>query len=99
MTEQQTQSMGQDARLVIESPAYQAAMASLKAQVVQQWIDCPVRDKEGALLLLQLAKLSDKFNAILTGMVEAGKFATYRIDLENERDESKAKKMARKYFR
>lgn len=96
MTEQQTASMGISARQVLDNAAYQAAMTSLKAQVVQQWKDCPVRDKEGALLLLQLAKLADKFDGILSGMIEAGKFAEHRIDLDAERDESKGRRLLRR---
>lgn len=96
MTEQQTASMGVSARQVLDNAAYQAAMTSLKAQVVQQWKDCPVRDKEGQLLLLQLAKLADKFDGILSGMIEAGKFAEHRIDLDAERDESKGRRVLRR---
>lgn len=96
MTEQQTASMGVNARQVLDSAAYQAAMTSLKAQVVQQWKDCPVRDKEGQLLLLQLAKLADKFDGILSGMIEAGKFAEHKINLDAERDESKGRRMLRR---
>lgn len=96
MTEQQTASMGVSARQVLDNAAYQAAMTSLKAQVVQQWKDCPVRDKEGQLLLLQLAKLADKFDGILSGMIEAGKFAEHKIDLDAERDESKGRRVLRR---
>ncbi|HQR98153.1 MULTISPECIES: hypothetical protein [unclassified Polaromonas] len=96
MTEQQTASMGVNARQVLDNAAYQAAMTSLKAQVVQQWKDCPVRDKEGQLLLLQLAKLADKFDGILSGMIEAGKFAEHKIDLDAERDESRGRRMLRR---
>lgn len=96
MTEQQTASMGVSARQVLDNAAYQAAMTSLKAQVVQQWKDCPVRDKEGALLLLQLAKLADKFDGILSGMIEAGKFAEHKIDIDAERDESRGRRMLRR---
>jgi hypothetical protein len=98
MTEHQTETQGSNARAVLDNPAYRAAMESLKVQVVEQWKECPIRDKEGALLLLQLAKLADKFDGILSGMIEAGKFASYRIDLDKERNESKARKVTRKYF-
>lgn len=96
MTEQQTVSRAKEAASVLDNPAFQEAMSQLKSMVVQQWKDCPVRDKEGQLLLLQLAKLSDKFEAILTGMVENGKLAQHRIDLERVRDESIAKRFLRK---
>lgn len=99
MTDQQITVRMQQAQQVLNNEAYRAAMDSLKAQVVQQWKDCPVRDKEGALLLLQLAKLCDKFDGILSGMIEAGKFSQMKIDLDKERDEGKIKRLARKITR
>lgn len=99
MTDQQITVRMQQAQQVLNNEAYRAAMDSLKAQVVQQWKDCPVRDKEGALLLLQLAKLCDKFDGILSGMIEAGKFSQMKIDLDKERDEGKIKRLARRITR
>lgn len=96
MTEQQTVQRAQEAALVLDNPAYQEAMSSLKEAVIQQWKDCPVRDREGQLLLLQLAKLADKFDSILKGMIETGKLAQHRIDLDRERNESIAKRFLRK---
>ena len=55
MTELQAAQSGIEAAQVLDNQSYKDAMASLKSQVIQQWKDCPVRDKEGQLLLLQLA--------------------------------------------
>jgi len=99
MTDYQIADRMKAAQEVLNNEAYRAAMDSLKSQVIQQWKDCPVRDKEGALLLLQLAKLADKFDGILSGMIEAGKFSQMKIDLDKERDESKLRKLARKITR
>ena len=96
MTEQQTSQRGVEARQVLDNPAYVDAMAALKAQVVEQWKACPIRDKEGQILLLQLAKLTDKFDGILRGMVEGGKFAQRKIELDDIRNESGARKMMRR---
>lgn len=96
MTEQQTVQRATEAAQVLDNPAYQEAMQSLKAAVIQQWRECPVRDREGQLLLLQLAKLTDKFEGILNGMLETGKLAQHRIDLDRERNESIAKRFLRK---
>ena len=59
MTENQTVRIGSDAALVLENPAFRLAMDQVKSEVVERWKDCSVRDKEGQLLLLQLAKLTD----------------------------------------
>lgn len=96
MTEQQTVQRATEAALVLDNPAYQEAMSQLKTAVIQQWKDCPMRDREGQLLLLQLAKLTDKFESILQGMIETGKLAQHRIDLDRERNESIAQRFLRK---
>ena len=98
MTELQAAQSGIEAAQVLDNQSYKDAMASLKSQVIQQWKDCPVRDKEGQLLLLQLAKLSDKFESILSGMVAAGVESQRRIDLDSERDESRGRKTLRRVF-
>ncbi len=81
---------------MLDNPAFQEAMFQLKDAVIQQWKDCPVRDREGQLLLLQLVKLTDKFEGLLTSMVENGKLAQHRINLDRERNESLAKRFLRK---
>lgn len=95
MTEHQLLQRGIDAAQVLENVAFKDAFKALREQVVAQWKDCPIRDKEGQVLLLQLAKLSDKFEGILVGMIESGKYAQRKIELDNLRDESKP----RKFFR
>jgi hypothetical protein len=96
MTEQQTVQRATEAALVLSNPAYQEAMSQLKSAVLTQWKDCPVRDREGQLLLLQLAKLTDKFESLLNGMIETGKLAQHRIDVDRERNETLARRFLRK---
>jgi hypothetical protein len=96
MNDQQTNQRGIDATQVLENVAFREAMITLKQAVVDQWKDCPVRDKEGQLLLLQLAKMADKFEGILIGIVETGKLAKSRIDINALRDESDGRKLLRR---
>lgn len=96
MTEHQTVLRGQEAAQVLDNEAFKLAMASLKTSVLDQWKNCPIRDTEGQVLLLQLAKLTDKFESILIGMVESGKFAQHRLDIDKLRNESKAQRFVRK---
>ena len=96
MNNQQLATRGIEALQVLDNAAYQEAMASLKEAIVQQWKDSPVRDKEGQLILLQLAKLADKFDGILRGMVENGKLAQSKIDIDDVRNESSIRRMMRK---
>lgn len=90
--------VGRNATEVLGNEAYQKAMASLKAQIVEQWKECPVRDVEGQRLLLQLAKLAEKFDGILAGYVQGARLAQHRIDLNNERNESMGAKVMRSTF-
>lgn len=87
---------GQEAAQVLDNPAFQAAMALLKEEVAKQWKACPIRDREGQLLLLQLAKLTDKFEGILTGMVETGKFAHRKLIDDQLRNENVARRLLRR---
>lgn len=83
---------------VLGNEAYIKAMASLKSQIVEEWKACPVRDIEGQRLLLQLAKLSEKFDGILSGYIETGKLAQHKLDLSNERNENMAQRVMRRTF-
>lgn len=96
MNDQQTNQRGIDATQLLENVVFKESLAILKQTVVDQWKDCPVRDREGQMLLLQLAKLTDKFEGILMGIVETGKLAKHRIDLNNLRDESASRRFMRK---
>jgi len=96
MTDQQSVMQGTNSAQLLDNPVYQDAMRRMRDEVVHEWKTCPIRDKEGQLLLLQLAKLTDKFEGILRGYIENGKLAQRKIDLENLRDESKPKKLLRR---
>ena len=87
---------GVEAALVLENEAFKDAMQGLRTSVVEEWKKCPIRDKEGQLLLLQLAKLTDKFEGMLIGMVEGGKYATHQIKIDDLRNESKSRKLLRR---
>ena len=95
MTDHKLVQRGIDATQVLENVVFKESLVILKQAVVDQWKECPVRDKEGQLLLLQLAKLADKFEGILIGIVETGKLAKHKIDMNNLRDESVGRKIVR----
>jgi hypothetical protein len=87
---------GQEAARILESDVFKLAIETLKKSVNEQWKNCPIRDKEGQLLLLQLAKVTDKFEGIFVGLVEQGKMVQHKIDLDNARDEPQARRFFRK---
>lgn len=96
MTPHQKQQRGIEAQRIIDSEVFAEAMKTLDAQIVQQWKATPVTDKEGAMLLLQLAKIKIKFESVLIGLIETGKLATHEIDLNAQRNESKARQFFRR---
>ena len=91
-----TAQRGQEAQQVLGNAAYIEAMHLLKQDTIDAWKACPIRDQEGQRLLLQLARLTDKFEALLAGFVEAGKLAHARLDLDEVRDESGVRRVLRK---
>ena len=90
--------VARNAAEVLENEAYVKAMASMKAQIVGQWKEAPIRDREGQLVLLQLAKMADMFDGILAGYIQAGKLAQHRINLDKLRNENMAQRIVRRTF-
>ena len=87
---------GREAQAVLDNEAYKRAMQMMRDAVMEQWKACPIRDREGQVLLLQLAKLTDKFESLLAGMVASGEFAQRKIDLDKERDEPQTRQFMRR---
>lgn len=96
MTEQQISNRGREAAEVLESGAYREAMDALKQSIVNKWKEVSLRDAEGQRLTLQMMKLADTFEQLLSGFVEAGKFAQHKLDLDRLRNESPAQRIMRK---
>ena len=95
MNEQTTAQRGIEAQQVLENEAFKDAMRMIKEEIFQAWKDCPVRDAEGQVLLLQLAKLADKFESKFVGMVEGGKLASRKLELNDLRNESAPRRFLR----
>ncbi len=87
---------GREAQAVLDSEAFKSAMQMMRNSVTEQWKACPIRDREGQVLLLQLAKLTDKFEGLLIGMGSSGDLAQRRSDLLSERDEPQARQFMRR---
>lgn len=72
---QQEQDRGQEAQRLLDNELLQEALAAIEREVVEQWTQCPARDKEGKEALWQLMKTAQKFRGLLTGYVQTGKLA------------------------
>jgi hypothetical protein len=96
MTEQQISNRGLEAAQILESVAYVDAMRMLRETLVEKWKTVSLRDAEGQRLTLQMMKLADTFEGLLSGMVEAGKLARHQVDIDRHRNESAARKIVRR---
>lgn len=81
---------------VLENQAFKDAITDLKTAIHGEWKACPIRDKEGQTLLLQMAKLTDRFEGLLIGRIEAGRMASNKLKLDDLRNESAPRRFMRK---
>ena len=70
---------GRLALSLAENELMNEALDAIEKEVMEQWIECPARDKEGKEALWQLIKTSRKFRSVLTGYIESGKLATEQL--------------------
>lgn len=97
MSEHRASSLGSEAALLLDNPAFNEAMKRLRDDVSAQWMNAPVRDLEGQRLLLITAKIVEKFDATLRGLIQSGNLAQSKIEVNDMRDESNVRRMARHF--
>ena len=73
------QGRGQVALQLLENELLQEALDAIDREVMEQWIGCPARDKEGKEALWQLIKTSRKFREVLNGYIDTGKLAKHML--------------------
>ena len=91
MTLQQNVTLGNDALAVLENDAYKQAISRMHAEIVKRWEGCPVRDKEGQTLILQMKKVAKLFEDNLHDMIRAGDFAQHKLDMEAAREKPRGR--------
>lgn len=70
------------ARLVLENPAFAQAFSDVKQEIIESWEKSPARDQEGREKLYQLLKLADKLQLTLQRSLESGQLA--RAELKHQ---------------
>ena len=78
MSPEETFKRAEKARQLLEDPLLKEALSSIEMEVIQEWENCPARDKEGREELWKLYKTSLKFKGILQGAIESGKVVKLR---------------------
>lgn len=79
------QGRGQVALQLLENELLKEALDAIDREVMEQWVGCPARDKEGKEALWQLIKTSRKFREVLTGYIDTGKLAAHKLKQYEER--------------
>ncbi len=87
------QTRGQYAQQLLDSALLKEALDAIEKEVLDQWVACPARDKEGKEALWQLIKTSRKFREILIGYINTGKLAT--ANLKRFEEQSALRRMFR----
>ena len=71
---------------LLEDPLFNAAWDGIKAELMDHWLNSPVRDKEGREHLFMLVRLLENLRAAFVTHVESGKVSRDNLlALERER--------------
>lgn len=76
---------GQQAQYILDHPLTLRAFRQLESDIVEQWAECPLRDREGQHELLLMLKVMRKFQTIFQSYVDAGRVAEERSKVPNLR--------------
>lgn len=70
---------GSRAKTVLDSQAYQDAYKAVREAILEQWENCPIRDREGAHELKLMLKIHSYIKGHMVRAVEEGKFAAKEL--------------------
>lgn len=73
---------GDQARLVLENPAFAQAFADMKQEITDQWAKSPIRDADGRERLFLMLQLTNKLQLMLESSMSDGKMAKHHLDHE-----------------
>ena len=79
MTPEETIHRANKARQILEEPLLIEAFSIMERDVVEMFVSCPERDREGLQLLQQHIRNVRKLRNILLGIIENGKMAEHQI--------------------
>lgn len=75
---------GDQARLVLENPAFERAFEQIEQEFFEQWKKTPFRDLEGREELFKLQLLLGKLKLMLESSMSDGKMARHHLDHEQK---------------
>ena len=87
---------GNEAQMVLDNAAFVSAFAMLKDAIDEKRASVSVRDPQGLVIAALWERIHKDYEAILIGLVKNGEFSQRRIDMDELRDEPKARQFMRK---
>lgn len=75
---------GEQAKQVLENPAFDRAFADIKQEYMNAWMNSPARDAEGREKLYLMIKLANQLQMTLQSSLLDGRMA--KIQMEQERE-------------
>ena len=79
MTPEETIHRANKARQILEEPLLTEAFSIMEKDVIEMFVSCPERDREGLQLLQQHIRNVRKLRNILLGIIENGKMAEHQV--------------------
>lgn len=70
---------GEQAKQVLENPAFAQALADIRQELIEQWKQAPARDLTGKEHLWNLHKLTDKLEVTLRASLDSGRLAAEEL--------------------
>ena len=84
MTAEEAQRRGERAKRLLEDPMLVEAFKLLETDIIEMWVACPERDKEGQERLQRHIRDARKLKDILYGIMENGKFELSKKSLADK---------------
>lgn len=79
MTPEQAMHKANAAQRIFTDPLVQETLDLMEKEVMEAWMQCPVRDIEARETLWRMAVTTRKFRDLLRGTMESGKIAAAQI--------------------
>lgn len=99
MTPEEALRRANRAAQLFNDPFVQETLDFMEKEVMEFWMACPVRDKEGREDLWRLAVTTRKFRDLLRGTMESGRLAAEQIRQKEESLAARASRAVRDFRR
>ena len=91
-SDHQLANLGAEAAAVLNNPAFCEALRLMREGAYATFKATSVKDKEGLILVAQAARLTDAVESTLRGILQSGKMAQSRIDIDSARGEGRVRR-------